>query len=365
MKAVALLLLLVAIAVAVDAHSFTFPLVILAAISIGLVLWALADFFGRPAAVTPDLHANLSRVQHNLIELTRKIEALETSVERMPRDLFSMQPTEMADYTAQFATIAKAIEDLREFALLPDAERRLKLQAHRTERKTVLLAEVYSHVAAHDWSSAERLLISLSAEFPNDEEVLRGRHYLDHSRSLFANETITRATAEIEEYLASGQIEKAVEASKNLSAGFPGRGDIQALNARVQREQINYVESTAKRLFDDVKTESDNRRWSIALAHAEKLVRQFPNHRLAESVRPKLETLRENAEIEQRQSLEVQIGELIRDGKFEDAIEMAEDVIKRFPNSPQAESLEKMLPRIQAMAAEQVAGEVHGDEANS
>ena len=84
--------------------------------------------------------------------------------------------------------------------------------------------------------------------------------------------------------------------------------------------------------------------------HSERLLQQFPTHRLADKIREQLKTLQDNAEIEERQELEVRIQELIRAGHFEQAIELAEDVIRRYPMSPQAESLETLLPRIRELA---------------
>ena len=49
-----------------------------------------------------------------------------------------------------------------------------------------------------------------------------------------------------------------------------------------------------------------------------------------------------------------QVCQLIRDGQFEQAIVLAEDVIRRYPMSPQADSLETLLPRIRELAREGV-----------
>jgi hypothetical protein len=88
--------------------------------------------------------------------------------------------------------------------------------------------------------------------------------------------------------------------------------------------------------------------------HAEHLLEKFPTHRLADRIQMQLSTLQENAEIQERQELEVRIQELIHDHQFDEAIELAEDVVRRFPLSPQAESLEKLLPRIRELAREGV-----------
>jgi hypothetical protein len=132
--------------------------------------------------------------------------------------------------------------------------------------------------------------------------------------------------------------------------GFPYSSDARTLHQRVEHEYEVYLESDAQRMFDDIRQHIERRSWRRALAHAMRLIEICPNHRLAVQIRPQLQTLRDNAEIEQRQEMEAQIQELIRAGRLHDAIVLGEDLLRRYPASPQAESLEVMLPRLRELA---------------
>jgi hypothetical protein len=68
-----------------------------------------------------------------------------------------------------------------------------------------------------------------------------------------------------------------------------------------------------------------------------------------------MKLIQDNAEIEQRQEQEIRIRELIRNRQFAEAIQLAEDLLTRFPNSPQADAIDVLLPRIRelALAADQ------------
>jgi len=81
-----------------------------------------------------------------------------------------------------------------------------------------------------------------------------------------------------------------------------------------------------------------------------KLLECAPGHRKSVAIRGQLKTIRENAEIEERQEQERRIQDLIRNKQFFDAIELAEDLLQRFPNSPQAETLQKLLPKMRELA---------------
>ena len=77
---------------------------------------------------------------------------------------------------------------------------------------------------------------------------------------------------------------------------------------------------------------------------------QFPGHRRAANIREQLATIAENAEIEERQELERSIQDLVRAKQFAEAIDLAEQLLDRFPASPQAESLQKLLPKMRELA---------------
>ena len=103
-------------------------------------------------------------------------------------------------------------------------------------------------------------------------------------------------------------------------------------------------------MFDELRHDIDRRMWRRAFMHAQHLLERFPTHARAEAVRRQLKTLQDNAEIEERQEIEVRIQELIKAQRFEEAIALGEDLIRRYPLSPQAESLDTLLPRLRDLA---------------
>jgi hypothetical protein len=133
---------------------------------------------------------------------------------------------------------------------------------------------------------------------------------------------------------------------------FPGNVEAQRLLVRVQRERDIHVETSVSRMVEEIRHDIDRRLWRRALQHAQRLVDRFPEHAKATRVSEQLPTLQQNAEIEERQELEVRIQELIRGHKFQEAIDLSEELLTRFPHSPQAEAIETLLPRIRELASE-------------
>jgi outer membrane protein assembly factor BamD (BamD/ComL family) len=316
-------------------------------------LLALAALINREATAPPEVRDALARINQQLIDLDVKLKDLQLMSDRTTRGS-APTPMPQIDYTPQLDHLKSAVAEVRELSLLPDADRHQRLKQHREHKKTTTLKDIYGLVAAHEWPKAERLLLGLESEYPNDSDVAKGRSYLDHSRHLFEDETLQHATATVEELMASGAWDRALQQAQLLVQGFPSSGDAHALLSRVQKEGEIYRETTAQRMFEEIRHDIDRRIWRRALMHAERLMDQFPTHRLADGIRSQMSTLRENAEIQERQELEVRIQEYIRDHRFEEAIELAEDVVRRFPLSPQADSLEKLLPRIRELAREGV-----------
>jgi outer membrane protein assembly factor BamD (BamD/ComL family) len=105
-------------------------------------------------------------------------------------------------------------------------------------------------------------------------------------------------------------------------------------------------------IYTELRQHTEQHQWRQALAGAQRLLSRYPMHPRAQQVRQQLRTIQENADIEERQEAEVRIQELIRAGQFRDAIDLSEEIIRRFPGSPQADAIEAMLPRLHQLAGE-------------
>ena len=104
--------------------------------------------------------------------------------------------------------------------------------------------------------------------------------------------------------------------------------------ARVEKEFQIYRETNVQRLFDDIRKDiSTNRRWRPAADQgASNWSTSSPPTASPSTCAGQMSTLQNNAEIEERQELEIRIQEyLCATGKFEAAIELGEDLMRPLP----------------------------------
>jgi hypothetical protein len=318
------------------------------AIGVTSALWGIASVLTRERQAPKDLLHSITRLQQQLMDLGVKVNDLQLLSERASRPA---KPVTVKDYSQELETLQQSLGELRTLLLLPDTQRNRLAEENRKQRRESMIKHVFDVVSAHDWAVAQRELILLETEFPNDDDVAKARHYLEHTRKLFESETLVRSVREIEQLMAAGAWEQAAERSRTLLSGFPANPEVQSLQARVEREFSIFQETNIQRMFDEIRHNIDNRDWRKALMHAERMIELHPHHRLTDVLHDQIKTLMDNAEIEERQELEIRIQEYLRDGQFDRAIEMAEDVIQRYPHSPQADSLKALLPRIREIAA--------------
>jgi uncharacterized membrane protein YheB (UPF0754 family) len=149
--------------------------------------------------------------------------------------------------------------------------------------------------------------------------------------------------------------EVALATANQYAQQHPEDADAQWLRQRVQREYDIYREGSVRRLYEQIKEELERKHYRRALSIARRLLDKFPDHKKSQKIRQQLPTILENAEIEERQEDETRIQSFIKSKRFQDAVELGEALLNKYPMSPQAESLEEMLPRLRQLAIEQEA----------
>jgi hypothetical protein len=334
----------------------TMPLIM---ICIALLLAGLGDLLAHASDTSPEISRNFSRINSALTEMQKRVDDMAVATDRISRARAPIAPPPVSPMQTN-ATLApgaldpliKAIEEVREISLLSDAERKERLASMEHERKRMIVRQVIEHMEHARWSAGNVTIETLDREHPDDAEVKRIRHQFEEARRNAESATVARGRDQIENYIGIGAFDEAFRSARQLVGDFPGNVEATRLMQRVQRERDIHVETSVSRMVEEIRHDIDRRLWRRSLQHAQRLVERFPDHPKTARVREQLPTLQQNAEIEERQELEVRIQELIRGHKFGEAIELSEELLHRFPHSPQAEAIEKLLPRIRDLANE-------------
>ena len=253
---------------------------------------------------------------------------------------------------AVFDRLVSVLEELREVSLLDDDQKRNRLASLRERRRTDSLALAEEATRRGDWRHAEAALSIVEKEFSGDPQAQAVRRSLEASRSAAAADTSSHVREHVEDLMAMGKWDEALAEASDFAKDFPNSEEARILLTRVTRDRDEYRDAATQMLIDEIRAESERRQWRKALSAAQNLLRSFGDHRRADTVRRQLATLQENAGVEERHEAEGKIQGLLRDRRYGEAIDIAEDLIAKFPRSKQAESLGALLPKLRELEAE-------------
>lgn len=326
-----------------------------AVLSLGLAaaLLGLASVRNRQEDVESILTEPISRVQAHVGDVKRAVDDVSHQLARTRPAVPGQAAAPAPGDSQQLQQALRLLQEIKDLALLPDDARRERLNRETDERKRMQTVQVIELIEARQYSGADRLLSQLEREFPGDGQIVLARRQLTAARTQVEQTTVLKTRESVEEFMALSSYDQAWQVARQLAEDFPNNADAKALLDRVAREREIYNETTGLRLYEEIRHDIDRRMWRRALMHAERMLEKFPEHRRADAVRGQLKTIQDNAEIEERQEQEVRIQEMLRAHRFQEALELAEELMRRFPMSPQAEAIEQMLPRIKELAEEE------------
>jgi outer membrane protein assembly factor BamD (BamD/ComL family) len=341
-----------------EAIAVGFGLLVVSVVAIGVA--GLIDAAIRRDAKTTSAPMEVMLAQ--LGDIQRRVDDIAVIADRLARTRQASVelPDSGADAAKQLSAqlnqaIAPALQmlnELRDLSLLTDDERKQRLAVMDEERMQVLLKDAVDNIEHRRWSAADHVLLTLEREFAAETEVRRARNYFDDARRNAEVDTVNETRDQVEMFLNASSYDKAHQLASRLCSDFPGSVVAQSLLSRVTLERDTFSETSIARMIDELRNDVDRKLWRRALMHLHHLIEKYPDHPKVRKVRNQLETVQANAEIEERQELEVQIQELIRNREFGEAIHQSEELLRRFPNSPQAEAIETLLPRIRELASE-------------
>lgn len=178
-----------------------------------------------------------------------------------------------------------------------------------------------------------------------DEEERKTR------RRAMVEEDVRLRRIEIETAAGRKEFESAHKTAEELALKYPENYDVQRLRDRVAAQEKNHKLQAADRMAEDAEKAARNEHWREAHRLAEKLIAAFPDSPPAEFARSGLETLRRNAEIEERRELEDRYKDQLSRMLYKDALQTAETIIRQYPDSPQAAALRDKLDKLKEQAA--------------
>jgi outer membrane protein assembly factor BamD (BamD/ComL family) len=250
--------------------------------------------------------------------------------------------------------IVALLEEIREVSLMSDEQRQVRLRHYLESRRRSTLDQVFLSFRAGRWAIADQLLTSLESQFASDPAVKQARGEFHRQRTAAETEAFLQTEQRVRDLAHLSSWDLAIATATEFVNNFPGNVEGRHLLTQVCRDLDAFRDAAFQRMYEQVQANVDRRQWRTALVDAKQLLEEFPNHSRANRIRQQFKTISANAEIEERQEHEVRIQLLVTNRRFAEAVELAEEVVRRFPDSPQADALEERLPQLRELAE-------HGD----
>ncbi len=226
-------------------------------------------------------------------------------------------------------------------------EKRRRLIDRQVERLTRGAEEA---LAAGDVDSAGEHLERLEAVAPDGAAAAELRRRVEQARWRARADDIAGTAARVEDLMATGGFEQAESAADALLSRHPASPEAIALLARVRREREALLTERRTELYGRVQSAASARQWREALAAAREFLESFADSVEAGAVRAQMETLASNARIEEVRELRDRIREFIDRRRFAEAVELARQVVERFPDTAAAAELRQQMPRLEERA---------------
>jgi outer membrane protein assembly factor BamD (BamD/ComL family) len=246
--------------------------------------------------------------------------------------------------------MVKLLEEMKEVSMLDESQRQNRRKQVLDRRKTGRLEEAARMINHQNWEEADALLHLLESLHPGDGDVQACRNQLNDARIASQADEWEQLRRYTEQVLAGSKYDEALAATAKFLDRFPTHPDAQQLGLRIRHDAQVFTESVSNRLYDEIKAAVEARQWRVALDGIQRFLDQFPDHVRAPKIRNQVRVIQKNAEIEERHHLEDRIRDLINAKQYTGAVELSEDLLQRFPESPQSAYLTELLPKLRERA---------------
>ncbi len=114
----------------------------------------------------------------------------------------------------------------------------------------------------------------------------------------------------------------------------------------VRREAGAFHAEQQSRLYNEIQRYTQARQWRKAIESARRLLEKYPASQEAQRIEATLSTIENNAKLEEIRDLRNRIRDLVARKRFAEAIEIAQDVVIRFPDAKIAAELRRQIPHM-------------------
>ena len=246
-----------------------------------------------------------------------------------------------------------AVGQIAHDCLLDDAGRAARRQQVAAQQRDTAVERIHQEMLTGQWDRVRESLARFRASHPADQEqATRLTEEFDRRCQQAEAEDVAEVRRQCDELLSVSAWDRAVEAASALVQKHPESTTAKSLLTRIDRERKVAQEQLRQSVYAQIQRHTSRREWSEAVSAAHRLIAQFPNSIEAEAVKAQMDTLLSNAEIQIRQGMEGSIKDLVKRQRYQDAVALADELVGKYPGSPQAAVLRATLPQMRQKADE-------------
>lgn len=237
--------------------------------------------------------------------------------------------------------------EVRDISLLSEPERKARLQVQGKSLARKLAEEIPAILQEHKWVEARDRVRTARERFPTFTEWDTLEKQIEAARANVEARDVETVGRQVDDLAALKAWDRATGIVRELLERHPQSPKAHELARRVALQREKADAEQRARLMSQAQDAANRREWNQALSLANEMIRRFPRSLEAEALRQQLPTLTENAEIQMRHRMEAEFRELVKQHRTGEAIALARELIQRYPQSPQAEFFRDQLPKLE------------------
>ncbi len=246
----------------------------------------------------------------------------------------------------QSTELLHLLTQIRDLALMTEAQRLERAAQLHQQRRDALTAEIRQLSNRQQWKAASVALDKFRSALPGDPLAAELETQLAAARANRVGADIDAVQSDLRQFMSINAWDRVEEIVGKLEMAYPGEPQVEDLVRSVRREQQSWRAEELQRLLSDFHEAADHRRWRQACLIAQQLVERYPDEKAIERIRVELTTLRNNADAQDRQEMEIEFKDLLNRHRYEECLAVAEKLINTYPDSKAATELTKMLPKL-------------------
>lgn len=300
--------------------------------------------------------AVLGAVPMSLLLLVKYGFSAAVSVKLMERALHGLQQKSGGSgisselETASHEEVVSLLSEIMENTLLDGEEKAAKRQLAKKRRQQALRREIEALINAAKYREAQERLEEFRIRYADSPQVTEMEARLSEALRQHEQSEIAAVTEQVHRHMGLGLWERAMEMARGLAEQYPENSEATGLPETVRLEQQGSRRQEQQRLYREIEHLAARRHWREALRAAETLLENHPDSPEAHTLEGQIQELRRNAAITERREWENRIAEHIQTGRHREAYDLALELMKKYPDSPQAEAIRERLDQLKARA---------------